>query len=348
MPKYHTGLVIEPIHHKILDHTSLYRNCEFITDPSKKHYSTKDGRGTITKSDFEKRNNPEGVEDLDSCLELIIEAPTPEDAKNDLALIHAGLKLGWPDPDFGSRGLDFPIEYSSEASPLIMARPFWDQFTLEDRLDIGLYTLSKAKGNPQYTYALEKYKFSLDLDAITAHSGHPRYGQIFENETKIHATHVHQLTSIIMAYSAIEEMGCEIRASRENPRFIKGKWNPKVWDEAAERLSAKGIDMDRKFTWIMRGNETPIHKEIPGDFGTPSKENDGETIKDRDMHIIEALQMASWLRNEVASHKFRELSPFISPYDVHNAQTAARIIIMQCLGVWEYVHDSNRKLSYAL
>lgn len=344
MPKYHTGLVIEPFQLKTFKHTILYKNCDFIPDPSKKHYAHKNGLGTTSKVSFENRNNLEDIKGLDLCLELIIEAPTLEDAKNDLSLIHAGLKLGLPNPDFGDRGLDFPIEYSTGDSLLIMSQPFWNQFVLENRLDIGLYTLSQAKGNPRYTYSLEKYKFSLDLDTITPHSGNPKYGQIFENKTDIHSTHVHQLTSIVLAYSAIEEMGCEIRASKEKPRFINGKWNQAVWDEAEARLSGKGIDLNRRFTWVIRGDATPIHKEIPDDFGIPSSKYDGKTIKDRDMHIVEAIQMASWLRNEVASHRFRELSSSISPYDVHNVQMLVRIIIMQCLGVWDYVQESNTKL----
>lgn len=343
MPKFHTGLVITHHELEVLDHTNLYKGVSFISDPTKRHFELKGDLGTRSFSCFELRSeNKEIHEDETLALELILEASSLEEAENDLSLIHAGLRLALPNPILNEHGLSFPIELKDDTASLINSQPFWGQFTFENRLDIGLYTLSQAKDNRQYTYALEKYKFSLDLDCFTPHSGNPNCGQIFKNETVIHSTHVHQLVSVVSAYSVIEELGCEIRASQKNPRFLKdGEWNPIVWEETSKRLSRKNVDIERKFTWIIRGDDTAIHADIPETFGLPSQAYDGEIVKDKDMHIIEAIQIASWLRNMVASHKFGKYSSFISPYDVHNVQMLARIILMQCLGVWEYVQESN-------
>jgi hypothetical protein len=257
MPKFHTGLVITPHELEVLEHTDLVKEVSFIPDPTKRHYVLKGGLGTRSFSCFELRSEIQDIiKDETLALELILEASSLEEAKNDLSLIHSGLRLGLPNPVLGNQGLDFPIELNDDTITLINSQPFWGQFMFENRLDIGLYTLAQAKVNRQYTYALEKYKFSLDLDCFTPYSGNPNCGQIFENETGIHSTHLHQLASIVSAYSVIEEMDCEIRASKEKPRFIKGEWNPIVWEETSERLSRKNVDTERKFTWIIRGNDT--------------------------------------------------------------------------------------------
>ncbi|MDD3596761.1 hypothetical protein [Sulfuricurvum sp.] len=343
MPKFHTGLVITSHELEVLDHANLYKGVFFIPDPTKRHFEFKGGFGTRSLSCFELRSeNKEIRKDEILALELILEASSLEEAKNDLSLIHAGLRLALPNPVLGEHGLGFPIELKDDTACILNSQPFWGQFAFENRLDVGLFTLSQAKNNRQYTYALEKYKFSLDLDCFTPHSGHPVCGQIFDNETVIYSTHVHQLAAVVSAYSVIEEMGCEIRASKEKPRFLEsGEWNPDVWKETSKRLSRKNVDIDRKFTWIIRGDDTVIHADIPDTFGSPSQGYDGKIIKDKDMHIIEAIQVASWLRNMVASHKFGEYSSFISPYDVHNVQMLARRIIMECMGVLEYVEKSN-------
>lgn len=42
--------------------------------------------------------------------------------------------------------------------------------------------------------------------------------------------------AIIIFYSVIEELGLEIRANRDNPSFINGRWNPVIKNELENRL----------------------------------------------------------------------------------------------------------------
>lgn len=152
--------------------------------------------------------------------------------------------------------------------------------------------------------------------------------------------------SIVSAYSVIEELGCEIRASKETPRFLNnatGEWNPKVWDETEARLKKKGINTLYEFQWTIRGDDTIIHQEFNYElYGKKGKYNDGVEVKDRTLHIIDAIQFSSFLRNAVAAHRFKTKSSSVSPYDLHNVQMVARYLIMQHMGIWDYVQETNK------
>ena len=257
MPYFHTGLVITEKELELFNHRSLYPGANFIPDPTGRHMASRDDAHRLTFSCFELRKEPRNfVGDMYPGLELIIEAEDWDTAKNNLSLIHAGLRLGLPNPPDPSRGLELPLEVIDGDDPLMDLQPFWEQFAFEDRTDIGLFTINAAKGNRAWIYALEKYKFSLDLDCITAHSGAPRYGQVFSNTSPIFQAHVRQLAAIVSAYSAIEELGLEIRASTNKPRFNKDRsWNMDVWIELENRLIEAGVELDRKFNWILRGGQ---------------------------------------------------------------------------------------------
>ncbi|HEX5328768.1 hypothetical protein [Sulfuricurvum sp.] len=339
MPFFHTGLILKPNEvEKALQ--LLEGEISIAPDPTKRFWASSDGVAMSYQTSFETREDYIfNIDNMVLCYELQISAKSSEEAFNILSIIKAGMYLGYPEL-LQEHGLPFPIEVTKSSINVCNTQPFWSQFIYDDKIDIGLFTYKAAKDDTQRIYALEKYKLSLEQDSITPHSGHPKYGQIFENESSMHSTHVKQLTSVILAYSVIEEIGCEIRASEKNPRFIKGKWNPEVWDETINRLEKKGIAVDEKFVWIFRGDDTPIHKEFTDDFGVLANYNDENIVRDRELHIIEAIQFASYLRNFVAAHRFNEKSKYISPYDVYNVQMLARKLLMQSMGIWSYVRNN--------
>jgi hypothetical protein len=80
----------------------------------------------------------------------------------------------------------------------------------------------------------------LKLDWFTPHSAAPSYGQIFTNSYIDYEYHVDAAFAIVAAFSVIEELGLEVRSSRENPRFVgaaKDEWNPQV--KKKFRISAR-------------------------------------------------------------------------------------------------------------
>src|SRR5690606_10503865 len=65
--------------------------------------------------------------------------------------------------------------------------------------------------------------------------------------------HLKYAYSIVLTYSVIEELGIEIRASKEKPSVIDGEWNPEVLSDLKERLNEKNIDPDKTLVWSVRG-----------------------------------------------------------------------------------------------
>jgi len=339
--KYHTGLIVTPNELNYIKQESLYPKASFIPDPTNRYYANNfDSINSF--SSFELRNDKSyrsTPKDMEQCFELIIEAESHEIAINHLSLVRTGLLLALPNPWNHYFGLSTPIQYTGDDNPLMDSEPFWSEYSYDKRVDVGLFTLNAALGKRNWIYALEKYRFSLELDCITVHSTNPVRGQVFTNNTPIAHTHVSQLAAIISAYSVIEELGLEIRASEKKPRFIDNnyKWNPDVWNDIEARLIAAGVDVRKTFNWVFRGTPTDIHVKIPDSFGKPATYQTYKDNHDKTLHIIEAIQVASWLRNMVASHKFKDISSSVSPYDVFNVQSVSRLLIMQTMGTWDYV-----------
>ncbi len=213
--RYHTGLLATPEEVQRLQLETLFPSASFIPDPTRRYFCNDTG-SRWTFSCFEMRSDPQYFTpppDMRPCVEVLIEASNTEEAINYLSLLRSGLLLALPNPWAHHCGLMHPIEYLGEGDLRLDSEPFWSQFSYEGRLNVGLFTLNAALGHGSFVYALEKYSFSLELDGATAHSTHPSYGQIFENTSPIARDHVRQLAAIIFAYSAIEELGLEIRAS---------------------------------------------------------------------------------------------------------------------------------------
>ena len=184
---------------------------------------------------------------------------------------------------------------------------------------------------------MHKWRLSLDLDSFTPHSASPRRGQIFPTHYPDDTYHVKAAFAVIAAFSAIEELGLEVRSSSKKPRFIgdsKDQWNPDVFDDIKNRLCAIGINPHEEFEWVIRGQQRTIEDEFKPVLGKASSWGNGNDVRDRTLSIADAIHYSSLVRNFIAAHKFSKFVGELGPYDVFNVQSIARRLIISSLGVW--------------
>lgn len=146
--------------------------------------------------------------------------------------------------------------------------------------------------------------------------------------------HVYLANAVTLAYSAIEELGLEVRASQQNPsKMPDGTWNPSVKADLEKRLRKSRIDISDDQLWTLRGPKTRIEKKrSPPSTGKPSWSRG--SVRDVNVLLIDALSLASWLRSWTAAHRFDEKARSLSVYDAHNVQALARRLIMEKCGFW--------------
>lgn len=345
MAFYHTGLLVKPSQIKIINKYCINLTLQFLPDPTGRFWCSKDEVCIRQITSFKVKEELAFKKDDEIQLqEVQLFAESENEMRNYLSLIKTGIYLG---TTIYPIGLEYIIESNDESIKLLNdIEMYWKQYNHTEGIDIGLYTINNAIGNKRCIYALEKYRHSIEVEGFNPYSADPRYGQVFDNESPAYSDHVNHLMSIISAYSVIEELGCEIRASHKKKRFLNNEtceWNPEVWSETESRLIKKGIDVSYEFQWTIRGDDTIIHQEFNYElFGKEGKYNDGEKVKDRMLHIIDAIQFSSFLRNAVAAHRFNTKSSSVSPYDLHNVQMVARYLIMQHMDIWDYIQETNK------
>lgn len=195
---------------------------------------------------------------------------------------------------------------------------------------------AKASRSMSYVYAIHKWQLSASISSVHYSDLDPsRRATIPKSD--FYDEHVRFATAIILAYSSIEEIGFEVRASQQNPSSKNGAWNPPVLEDLEKRLSAGGIDLDEGFYWNVRGAKTRLEREKPKQFRTAPRKAPWTRweVRDREVHIADAIAHASWLRSRVSSHKVKkEFMRVLSIYDVSNVQTLARRLILESLGYW--------------
>jgi hypothetical protein len=133
----------------------------------------------------------------------------------------------------------------------------------------------------------------------------------------------------------LEELGLEIRASKDNPSKIHGKWNPEVKNDLEERLKDLRVDLSEKLVWIRRGSPKKIELARTPELKSKMSWSSG-SVRDAEIDIIDAISYASWLRSKVSSHKINKLTSSLTPYDVENIQHLARRLLLESLGFWRY------------
>lgn len=183
-----------------------------------------------------------------------------------------------------------------------------------------------------YIYALAKYNFSVSLynrDLVDLEPWSSPHLPV----SKHPEDHVAFCHAIVAAYSVLEEMGLEVRASNTRPSMINGKWNPEVRFDLENRLRKARINLSEKMLWTIRGPRRKIEskkqintsEKMPWSFGP---------VRDAGVEIVDAIAYASWLRSKVSSHKTIDITRSISPYDVISTQHLARRLLLEHFGMW--------------
>lgn len=191
---------------------------------------------------------------------------------------------------------------------------------------------AKISRRRNWMNALAKYWLSLRTCSIPSIEHHPRYGDRFKVE-KDAFNHAIMAQAVVSAYSSIEELNLEIRASQQVPSKIEGKWNPAVLDNLQSRLSAVGIQYDQTTLWIRRTTPTRIERTyVPPDGVRPAWAR--FSVRDRLVPLIDAIHYASLLRSRVSSHRMHKLTHSLTIYDVINVQNLARRLILEAMGFW--------------
>lgn len=179
--------------------------------------------------------------------------------------------------------------------------------------------------------ALSKYCFSMNLYSVCSmdlQGDEPHYRVSCYPDDHVVMSHC-----IISAYSTIEEIGLELRASRDNPSFIKNKWNPVVLTELESRLRTAGIDLSDLFPWLLRVTRRKIEMKKSLPITRPAPWAYGR-VRDHLVGITDAISYASWLRSYVSSHTTKESTRRLSAYDVANVQHLARRLLLESNGFW--------------
>ncbi|MFD1294962.1 hypothetical protein ACFQ5N_14050 [Lutibacter holmesii] len=338
MKKFRTHLIVDLKDSTIIENLIFeYMELLLLTESSNSFFSSKDG---MRQSFYTYGKSTEDITPNDDIPlnELIIIADNEEKAEDLLSLIHCGILLAYPEPGL-TNNFTFLKEYKESENEWYKEKPFIKHYQKIENIGFGCIVANKAIKSKQLCYAIEKYKVSLDLNSFTPHSANPRYGQVFEHYDVKHNYHTRGAFAIISAFSVIEELELEIRSSNKNPRFLNtetGEWNPKVLENIEKRLEKSEIDSKLTFDWIYRGNPTRIEQDIKPFFGFDSEwVKYGAEVRDKTLTIPEAIHNVSYLRNFIAAHKFRELTQYISPYDIFNTQTLARLLILRKMKLWE-------------
>jgi hypothetical protein len=193
---------------------------------------------------------------------------------------------------------------------------------------------NRASRKRGLSYAL--HKLHLSYRSVSPHirdldpSSYPRRFGVYKDPI----FHVYLANAITLAYSAIEEMGLEIRASQQNPmRMPDGTWNPKVKLNLETRLQKAGIDLKEPHIWTLRGPKTRIEKH-GRPTGTSKPRWSRGQVRDINMPVIDALAMARWLRSRTSTHRFTDIAQSLTAYDAHGVQSLARRLLMGTLGFW--------------
>jgi hypothetical protein len=177
-------------------------------------------------------------------------------------------------------------------------------------------------------YSLAQYAASASIYSLHYMDYEPRMPHI--PISGMPSVHVRFALAIVAAYAAVEDLGLAIQASRENPSRIDGKWNPKVRDDLERRLVARGIDLNEPVVWLVRTSHRRIEKEYPLVEGVRTVWSGGQ-IKDRELHVCDAIARASRLRSKVAAHGYRPIRQSLSSYDVLNVQRVAGHLILRSI-----------------
>lgn len=266
-------------------------------------------------------------------LEIVIYAKDHKSAKRVYDLIIASLVL--------SQGEALPfradltpfceeeIEKMNEVEMKAITNPFMQTSSIPLACSIA----AKASNKAFWVYSITKYYFSISLFSIAIMDLEPHRSRYFG----VSANPYEQITMVyatLSAYSVIEELGLEIRASMKNPSRINGKWNEKVKQDLEIRLLKSKINITEPLVWMTRGPKRKLDNSRPLEIKSKAPWS-GFGVNDSEIELIDAIAYADWFRDKIIAHKVRVgLTTTIKPYDVLNIQFLSRRLLLESLGFW--------------
>ena len=200
----------------------------------------------------------------------------------------------------------------------------------DDALMEACRLLQKVYGDQKLENAVCKYFVAHDVYKLHPMDLHPLEDP-FVSEYLL-SERIRIANVIVECYSILEELHIQIKASRENPSVIDGKWNPKVKAELVERLKTKGIDPDKKIPWSTRNGVVRPFKTDVVDAGDLCEWSDGTEICDFNISICDAILELSYMRSQLSSHSLGNNVLKLSVYDADNAFFLARYLMAKHLG----------------
>ena len=137
---------------------------------------------------------------------------------------------------------------------------------------------------------------------------------------------------IVNCYAVLEELHMQIIADTKNPSVINGKWNPLVKEELCSRLARKSIDSQKSIPWLSRNGVIRPFRASAVEADALCEWSDGQAICDFKINICDAILELSYMRSQLASHKYGNKVFKLSVYDADNAFFLARYLLAKHLG----------------
>jgi hypothetical protein len=265
--------------------------------------------------------------------EVIIYSPSFEKAQQALSLLNCAIWLVNGEPTLaGDNNIAIPFD-KRECSKVFLQDVTINKPSSCCMLDFPLSCLiaTKASFFRKYKNALAKFRIASQMHSISLVDMDPSHSRKHLGVSGYAYDHVRFAFSIIAAYSVLEELGLEIRASIKKPSIINNNWNPLVKKDLENRLRKAGIILQKKIAWVRRGKPTKIEKAKQPLSQKKCSWARGPYVRDCEIEVIDAINIASFLRSKISSHKLGDLVLSLTSYDVENVRHLAGRLLFACL-----------------
>lgn len=204
------------------------------------------------------------------------------------------------------------------------------------QIPLACMVAARASFRLTFIYALTKLRVSLETFSMPFIELDPLQSATIP-KSSLPEDHVRLAFAIVAAWSCIEELGSEVRASAQKPsKLPDGTWNPPVKHDLEERLRRSHVNLKERFFWSLRGKRTRIEIKRPPQLAAKARYARYD-VRDGEMEVIDAINQVSFLRSWVSAHKTdKRMLRVLSVYDVTNAQLLARRLLLERLGYWRY------------
>lgn len=351
MPEFCSFLVFRPDEIDLIHSICAAANWSTrdIPDPSMRYAFSERGYSELSQAS--------ALNDIDVRREgqqggrlLLLETEQTE-ADNIIQLVCAANVIlgGYPDvknpPTCGFELSDDDADRQITFENVFRSDGLFQWFTYCQTLPVAVAIAAEAWQDKKLVYAIHKLAHSYETESVTPWSMQPRYGQVFEKHTDNFASHVGTSVAINLAYSAIQELGLDVKASGKKERWSDKAdfvWNPEVLEGLNARLKRAGIDPDRSVDWIVRGEKSEV--EIHPIRVCLASYSDGEKVRDLELSLPDAINRCEYLRNFMTAHAFSSATtPRLGPYEVYNVQQVARLLILTKCNLWNTWTEDLRK-----